>query len=189
MPEFRPVMRSVERGDVPRRKRRSQSPPALAHAKRERKPTKLMLKGYPRDWSNISRRVRFERAKGVCEQCGKRHGEWVYQGPQGTWQREGQWFDERGHAIEKPPPWPSKQWWSHLRHYGEPPKPRRVRIVLHTAHLDHNPANCTDENLAALCQQCHLRYDVGLHLWTWRLNRDLARGQKVLFCSANKKLE
>jgi 5-methylcytosine-specific restriction endonuclease McrA len=27
------------------------------------------------------------------------------------------------------------------------------------AHLDHDPANCAPENLRALCQRCHLRYD------------------------------
>ena len=30
-------------------------------------------------------------------------------------------------------------------------------VVLTVAHLDHNPANNTDDNLAALCQACHNR--------------------------------
>ena len=34
-----------------------------------------------------------------------------------------------------------------------------VLIVLTVAHLDHTPENCADENLAALCQRCHNRYD------------------------------
>lgn len=29
--------------------------------------------------------------------------------------------------------------------------------TLTTDHLDGNPANCADENLAALCQRCHLK--------------------------------
>ena len=33
------------------------------------------------------------------------------------------------------------------------------RVVLTVAHLDHNPANCADDNLRALCQRCHLNYD------------------------------
>lgn len=33
------------------------------------------------------------------------------------------------------------------------------RIILTTAHLDHTPENCADENLRAMCQRCHLRYD------------------------------
>ena len=32
-------------------------------------------------------------------------------------------------------------------------------VVLTVAHLDHNPANNADDNLAALCQLCHNRYD------------------------------
>jgi 5-methylcytosine-specific restriction endonuclease McrA len=35
-----------------------------------------------------------------------------------------------------------------------------VRIVLTVAHLDHQPENNADENLAALCQRCHNRYDM-----------------------------
>ena len=32
-------------------------------------------------------------------------------------------------------------------------------IVLTIAHLDHTPENCSDDNLKALCQRCHNRYD------------------------------
>jgi 5-methylcytosine-specific restriction endonuclease McrA len=32
-------------------------------------------------------------------------------------------------------------------------------VVLTIAHLDHQPENCDDENLRALCQRCHNRYD------------------------------
>ena len=34
-----------------------------------------------------------------------------------------------------------------------------IVIVLTVAHLDHNPENCTDSNLASLCQRCHNIYD------------------------------
>lgn len=34
-----------------------------------------------------------------------------------------------------------------------------VRVVLTVAHLDHQPENNARENLAALCQRCHNRYD------------------------------
>ena len=33
------------------------------------------------------------------------------------------------------------------------------KVVLTVAHLDHHPANNADDNLAALCQACHNRYD------------------------------
>lgn len=34
-----------------------------------------------------------------------------------------------------------------------------AKVVLTIAHLDHTPENCADENLRALCQKCHNRYD------------------------------
>ena len=33
------------------------------------------------------------------------------------------------------------------------------RVVLTIAHLDHTPENCNPDNLRALCQKCHNRYD------------------------------
>jgi 5-methylcytosine-specific restriction endonuclease McrA len=40
---------------------------------------------------------------------------------------------------------------------------RQIRVVLTIAHLDHDKANNAPENLAALCQRCHLRWDARLH--------------------------
>ena len=37
------------------------------------------------------------------------------------------------------------------------------KVVLTVAHLDHNPQNCADDNLKALCQRCHLTYDAKHH--------------------------
>lgn len=42
---------------------------------------------------------------------------------------------------------------------GEPHPVTGSKVVLTVAHLDHTPENCTDDNLAALCQRCHNRYD------------------------------
>ena len=35
-----------------------------------------------------------------------------------------------------------------------------IRVVCTVAHLDHNPQNNDDNNLAFLCQKCHNTYDV-----------------------------
>jgi 5-methylcytosine-specific restriction endonuclease McrA len=35
-----------------------------------------------------------------------------------------------------------------------------IRVVCTTAHLDHTPENCEDDNLKFLCQRCHNRYDI-----------------------------
>jgi 5-methylcytosine-specific restriction endonuclease McrA len=37
-------------------------------------------------------------------------------------------------------------------------------VVLTTAHLDHDDTNDARENLAALCQRCHLRHDLKQHM-------------------------
>lgn len=36
-------------------------------------------------------------------------------------------------------------------------------VVLTVAHLNHDVTDNSDENLAALCQRCHLTYDAKLH--------------------------
>ena len=40
---------------------------------------------YPIDWPQISRHVRFERAGGVCQGCGRPHGEIIRCLPDGRW--------------------------------------------------------------------------------------------------------
>lgn len=50
------------------------------------------------------------------------------------------------------------------------------KVVLTVAHLDHNPQNCADENLKALCQRCHLRYDIEHH----KRNSANTRHKKIL---------
>lgn len=38
------------------------------------------------------------------------------------------------------------------------------RVVLTVAHVEnHDPMDCREENLAALCQRCHLRHDAKHH--------------------------
>jgi len=39
----------------------------------------------------------------------------------------------------------------------------RLKIVLTIAHLNHDTTYNRDENLAALCQKCHLNYDKEFH--------------------------
>ena len=45
------------------------------------------------------------------------------------------------------------------------------KIILTTAHLDHQPENCSDDNLKAMCQRCHLRYDRFHHAETSKKTR------------------
>ena len=61
---------------------------------------------------------------------------------------------------------------------------RLLRIVLTIAHLDHDITNNTPDNLAALCQRCHLQHDQAHHTANaaaTRRNKHLAAGQHELF--------
>lgn len=58
---------------------------------------------------------------------------------------------------------------------------RMTDIVLTIAHLDHMPENCAPENLKALCQRCHLRYDAVHHAETARATRHAAKAIGELF--------
>ena len=70
---------------------------------------------YPKNWDEISLRIRFERAGNRCEWC--------------------QPENYKPHPITG------------------------SEVVLTVAHLDHDPTNNDDNNLAALCQRCHNRHD------------------------------
>ena len=47
---------------------------------------------------------------------------------------------------------------------GSPHPVTGSKVILTIAHLDHIPENCSPENLRAMCQRCHLRYDQDLHV-------------------------
>lgn len=55
-----------------------------------------------------------------------------------------------------------------------------IRCILTIAHLDHNPHNNAEENLAALCQHCHLKHDVHFHHANARRTRAARVGQAWL---------
>lgn len=40
------------------------------------------------------------------------------------------------------------------------------RYTLTVSHIDHDPANCAESNLQALCAPCHLRFDARHHAET-----------------------
>jgi hypothetical protein len=103
---------------------------------------------YPIDWPQLSALVRFGRAKGRCERCGRPHGRMVHHLGDGRWWDEeaATWRDGRGRKVA----WPA---------YAEYKRLRRTRVVLAAAHLDHDPGNSRPRNLKALCQRCHMLHD------------------------------
>lgn len=116
---------------------------------------------YPRNWKAIVERVR-ERSGNRCEWpgCG------LVNGVQGV-----RIFD----AFEEAP---------ELYAIGDEYLGVKVfRVVLTTAHLDHDPTNCELNNLRHWCQMHHLRYDAKHHAETARATREAQalRLQPVLF--------
>lgn len=60
--------------------------------------------------------------------------------------------------------------------HGEPAKWAKGNVVLTVAHLNHTPEDCRPENLKAMCQRCHLRYDHDHHQ---RNARETRRSRKA----------
>ena len=84
---------------------------------------------YPKDWKAISARIR-TRSHGQCECHGECGLHRDHPGPRRCQERQGD----------------LARW-------------AKGRVVLTVAHLDHQPENCADDNLKAMCQRCHNRYD------------------------------
>jgi hypothetical protein len=91
---------------------------------------------YPIDWPQLSRQIRFGRARGRCETCSRRHGTKVLCLPDGRWfdRDENCWCD--GHGNRCIPPWGAAL-----------DQLRVTRVILATAHLDHDPSNSAPSNL------------------------------------------
>ena len=125
---------------------------------------------YPIDWPQISRQVRFERAGGRCQSCGRPHGETVRCLPDGRWYdaAASTWRSGRG----RPARWPDIEEATRIRH---------TRVILAAAHLDHNPGNNRPRNLKSLCQRCHLIHDRPHHLAQRRITYLLRRALGDLF--------
>lgn len=51
---------------------------------------------------------------------------------------------------------------------GKPHPVTGSKVVLTTAHLNHDETDCRDENLRCWCQRCHLNYDKEHHAKTRR---------------------
>jgi hypothetical protein len=109
------------------------------------------LARYPANWPVVRARIQ-DRARNRCEQCGVANGAWGYR-VDGVFHRvnKRQTIEvvRSGREWVRPPFWLGQH--------------RIIVIVCTTAHLDHQPENCSDENLRFWCQRCHLRYDHAHH--------------------------
>lgn len=114
---------------------------------------------YPANWKDISRHIREDRAGNKCEWCG------VANHAIGARDKTGGWHDHDGIG--------NMQSDAGFALFG--PYPKIITIVLTVAHLDHNPGNNDESNLAALCQRCHLTHDRPEHIKNAKVTRRAKR--------------
>ena len=110
---------------------------------------------YGIEWRTVTRPRILERAGNCCEHCGVPNHRQIARGDAGTWRDTGTGWQPR-------PP-------------AKGARVRTVYIVLTIAHLNHVSGDDRDENLAALCQWCHLHLDALHHAETRKIRKDLAR--------------
>ncbi|NDW07989.1 hypothetical protein [Jiella pacifica] len=139
-------------------------------------PIKPELRGfYPLDWPQLSQSIRFRRARGRCEHCGRAHGQIVCHLGDGRWfdAELGRWRDTKGRKIRTNLPAPEDL----------PPEIPALftRVFLACAHLDHDVGNNAAANLAALCQRCHMIHDRPHHLTRRRITYLMRRAVGDLF--------
>jgi 5-methylcytosine-specific restriction endonuclease McrA len=102
---------------------------------------------YPKDWPEIRERI-LRRAHYRCEECGVHDRDWGWRNGEGRFRQ----------VIRRPlieagftrPPFDVA---------GSRGTLHIIEIVLTVSHTDHIPEHCTDDNLRALCQQCHNHHD------------------------------
>ena len=125
---------------------------------------------YPIDWPQLSAIIRFVRARSRCEGCGRPHMQDVQHLGDGRWwdDEANRWRDGRGRLQRRTLPSPEAM---------EAGRVKSTRVVLATAHRNHDTADNADANLAALCQRCHMLHDRPEHQ---RRRRITLRARKAI---------
>lgn len=132
---------------------------------------------YPSNWQEIRERI-LTRAENRCEQCDVPNGEMVVRGAgndSGTYMLDQDGIvrnAETGEILGQ----------CRLSDYEIG---RISKVVLTIAHLDHVPEHCSDDNLKALCQRCHLAYDAKHHQETAAATRRARKAMGDLFEEVN----
>jgi len=123
----------------------------------------INYKEYPKEWKLIRQRI-LDRAEHKCEFCGIPNHAFIHR---------------KGKGIKDWVYWPegieSEAWTADGL--------KATKIILTIAHLDHDKLNhdVSDDRLAALCQKCHLQYDMKNHVANRKRNRCIKANQQELF--------
>ena len=144
---------------------------------------------YPKDWKQIGAKIR-ERAGHKCEWCKAPHGQTLTRAKGGYWLEVKQdssgvpslcglrWRDNKGNECNLP----ADYYDDHIPPMLKKALTWRSKCILTVAHLGtahadgrlgdkHDKMDCRPENLAALCQSCHLTFDVDEHVANARKTR------------------
>ena len=131
---------------------------------------------YPSDWDEISRRIRFDRAGGKCEWCGAPNGKEIVRSSADPARYIV--LDEETYGYT----WPDGQPIRMSEIPDEYDILRGVRVILTVHHKGiphedgapgdrHDKMDVREENLAALCQRCHLYADLDIHISNAKITR------------------
>ena len=119
---------------------------------------------YPPNWKKISLQVRAE-AGNRCEWCGAPNARYIIRIPVQQMCRI-----QIGEITKEVPFWDFKE---------VDKRPGAIRIILTVAHLDRDTHNNNRDNLAALCQRCHLNHDrAAQHIPNRKFGRDHTKAQQ-----------
>lgn len=129
----------------------------------------LDYKEYPADWNKIRERILI-RAKDCCEQCGLKNHKLIYK------------FD-RSYILDGDQLHLNSLMDMGLTKLKALKMLKLTEIVLTIAHLNHDKENhqVTDDRLKALCQKCHLQYDLPRHIENRKYGRNFRKNQHKLF--------
>lgn len=111
---------------------------------------------YPIDWPPLSAVIHFVRALSQCERCGRPHMQDVRYLGDGRWWDVAAtcWRDGRGRLLRRALPAPESMAAGLVK---------ITRVVLATAHRNHDTSNDQYANLAGFCQRCHMLHDRSEH--------------------------
>jgi 5-methylcytosine-specific restriction endonuclease McrA len=131
---------------------------------------------YPVDWPEIRVRI-IQRDGNRCKFCRAPNGAWISRDKNFQWGIEkgaymladgGEVFGYDGTPFGT---WRGSEW------EGD----KAVKVVLTVAHLDHDETRNSDDNLASLCQRCHLAHDRVDNLKRAKKTRHARKADRELF--------